>query len=306
MIRQLYPDERSRNRALGVWAAVSGFSLALGPVLGGTLVGAWSWRGIFWFDVTFGLAALVVAALVLPESADPRAGRVDITGTRARRAARWPRWSSASSTARRPASPRLACWRCSRVRGRRRGLRALGAPRPVSAARPELPAGPAVRDPERGRVLLLLRDLRDLLLHRAVPGRGRRLLRIPDRGPVPADDCRDDRGVAAGRPLDDRARRPLVAGRRMRALRGRAAADQRGARPDPAYLPLAAALGLAGSASASASCRSPRRCWRRSPASGRAWPPRPRTPAGSSARSPASPCSARVVNAELRSGLVSR
>jgi predicted MFS family arabinose efflux permease len=81
MIRQLYGEERSRNRALGVWAAVSGFSLALGPVLGGTLVGAWSWRGIFWFDVTFGLAALAAAALVLPESADPRAGRVDVAGT---------------------------------------------------------------------------------------------------------------------------------------------------------------------------------------------------------------------------------
>ena len=81
MIRHLYPDERSRNRALGVWAAVSGFSLALGPVLGGALVGVWSWRGIFWFDVTFGLAALVVAAMVLPESADPGAGRVDVPGT---------------------------------------------------------------------------------------------------------------------------------------------------------------------------------------------------------------------------------
>jgi EmrB/QacA subfamily drug resistance transporter len=81
MIRQLYADERSRNRALGVWAAVSGFSLALGPVLGGILVGLWSFRAIFWFDVTFGLAALVVAARVLPESSDPRAGRLDISGT---------------------------------------------------------------------------------------------------------------------------------------------------------------------------------------------------------------------------------
>jgi EmrB/QacA subfamily drug resistance transporter len=81
MVRQLYTEERSRNRALGVWAAVSGFSLALGPVLGGTLVGLWSWRGIFWFDVTFGLAAMLVSAFVLPESADPRAGRVDRTGT---------------------------------------------------------------------------------------------------------------------------------------------------------------------------------------------------------------------------------
>jgi Arabinose efflux permease len=77
MIRHLYPDERSRNRALGVWAAVSGFSLALGPVLGGALVGVWSWRGIFWFDVTFGLAALVVAAMVLPES--PTRGRAGST-----------------------------------------------------------------------------------------------------------------------------------------------------------------------------------------------------------------------------------
>src|SRR6476469_468090 len=81
MIRHLYLDERSRNRALGVCAAVSGFSLALGPVLGGALVGVWSWRGIFWFDVTFGLAALVVAAMILPESSDPGAGRVDVPGT---------------------------------------------------------------------------------------------------------------------------------------------------------------------------------------------------------------------------------
>jgi EmrB/QacA subfamily drug resistance transporter len=81
MIRQLYPDQRRRNRALGVWAAVSGFSLALGPVLGGALVGVWSWRGIFWFDVTFGLIALVAAARLLPESADPGAGRVDAAGT---------------------------------------------------------------------------------------------------------------------------------------------------------------------------------------------------------------------------------
>jgi EmrB/QacA subfamily drug resistance transporter len=81
MIRQLYPDLRSRNRALGMWAAVSGLALALGPVLGGVLVGLWSWRGIFCFDVAFGLAATLVAAVVLPESSDPQAGRVDTIGT---------------------------------------------------------------------------------------------------------------------------------------------------------------------------------------------------------------------------------
>ena len=62
MLRHLYTDERSRTRALGVWAAVSGLALALGPVIGGALVGVWSWRGIFWFNLAFGLAALVAGA----------------------------------------------------------------------------------------------------------------------------------------------------------------------------------------------------------------------------------------------------
>jgi EmrB/QacA subfamily drug resistance transporter len=81
MLRQLYPDTRARSRAIGVWAATSGFALAAGPVVGGVLVGLWSWRGIFWFNLAFGLAALIVAAIVLPESANSDAGRVDIPGT---------------------------------------------------------------------------------------------------------------------------------------------------------------------------------------------------------------------------------
>jgi EmrB/QacA subfamily drug resistance transporter len=80
MLRQLYPGERSRNRAIGIWAAVSGFALAAGPVIGGALVGAWSWRAIFWFNLIFGLATLALVAVVLPESADPQAHRVDVTG----------------------------------------------------------------------------------------------------------------------------------------------------------------------------------------------------------------------------------
>jgi EmrB/QacA subfamily drug resistance transporter len=81
MIRHLYTTQRTRARALGVWTAVSGLALALGPVLGGALVGTWSWRAIFWFNVIFGLIALVAGSIVLPENSDPEAHRVDIAGT---------------------------------------------------------------------------------------------------------------------------------------------------------------------------------------------------------------------------------
>ena len=81
MLRHLYPESRARSRAIGIWAGTSGLALAMGPVVGGVLVGVWSWRGIFWFNLAFGLAALIVAAIILPESADPTAARVDTAGT---------------------------------------------------------------------------------------------------------------------------------------------------------------------------------------------------------------------------------
>jgi EmrB/QacA subfamily drug resistance transporter len=82
MIRHLYTTHRTRTRALGVWTAVSGLALALGPVLGGALVGEYhTWRAIFWFNLAFGLVALVAGAIVLPENSDPDAHRVDIAGT---------------------------------------------------------------------------------------------------------------------------------------------------------------------------------------------------------------------------------
>jgi EmrB/QacA subfamily drug resistance transporter len=75
MIRHLYTDRRERAQALGVWAAVSGLALAAGPVIGGTLVGVWSWRAVFWFNLLFGAIAFLGALVVLPENADPQTGR---------------------------------------------------------------------------------------------------------------------------------------------------------------------------------------------------------------------------------------
>ena len=81
VVRQIYTGTKERAWAVGIWAAVSGLALALGPVIGGALVGLWSWRAIFWFNLIFGLIALVAAAITVPESSDPTAARVDILGT---------------------------------------------------------------------------------------------------------------------------------------------------------------------------------------------------------------------------------
>ncbi|HMK99925.1 MAG TPA: MFS transporter, partial [Acidimicrobiales bacterium] len=80
MIRHLYPDRQERARALGIWAAVSGLALAMGPVIGGVLAGLYSWRAVFWFNLFFGAVAFAGAALTLPENADPQNARLDIPG----------------------------------------------------------------------------------------------------------------------------------------------------------------------------------------------------------------------------------
>ncbi len=82
MIRHIYTDERIRARALGVWTAVSGVALAMGPVIGGALIGEFgTWRAIFWFNLIVGAVGLAGVLAVLPENSDPDAHRVDIAGT---------------------------------------------------------------------------------------------------------------------------------------------------------------------------------------------------------------------------------
>jgi EmrB/QacA subfamily drug resistance transporter len=80
LIRHIYPERQERAVALGVWAAVSGLALSLGPVLGGVLADGLGWRSIFWFGLGFGAVALAVAAVTLTESSDPERRKVDVPG----------------------------------------------------------------------------------------------------------------------------------------------------------------------------------------------------------------------------------
>jgi EmrB/QacA subfamily drug resistance transporter len=79
IIRNTFEDPRERAQAIGIWGAVAGISMALGPVLGGVLVGL-SWRGVFLVNIPIGLAAIALTARFVPESRSPRPRRPDPIG----------------------------------------------------------------------------------------------------------------------------------------------------------------------------------------------------------------------------------
>lgn len=63
----------ARGRAIGTWAGAGAITAALGPVLGGWLVDAVSWRAIFLINVPLALATVWIALRSVPESRDPAA-----------------------------------------------------------------------------------------------------------------------------------------------------------------------------------------------------------------------------------------
>ena len=77
IIRVVWPDERARGRALGIWAGCNGIGLAIGPTLGGFLINHLGWRSIFFVVVPLGLAAVALARAVIPESSDPQERHFD-------------------------------------------------------------------------------------------------------------------------------------------------------------------------------------------------------------------------------------
>ena len=80
IIRNVFEDPGERARAIGMWGATVGLSMALGPVIGGVLTQGIGWRSVFWINIPVGLAALALTTRLVPESKAPAARRLDPVG----------------------------------------------------------------------------------------------------------------------------------------------------------------------------------------------------------------------------------
>ena len=76
IVSTVFPaDERAR--ALGIWTGVSALALGLGPLVGGALVDAVSWRWLFWLNLPFCLLGVVLVLASTDEQRDETAASPD-------------------------------------------------------------------------------------------------------------------------------------------------------------------------------------------------------------------------------------
>jgi EmrB/QacA subfamily drug resistance transporter len=61
-------DDKERGKAIGTWAGVGAITSAVGPVAGGWLVDAFSWRAIFFLNVPIACATIALAIIAVPDS----------------------------------------------------------------------------------------------------------------------------------------------------------------------------------------------------------------------------------------------
>jgi EmrB/QacA subfamily drug resistance transporter len=80
LITNIFVDPVRRAKAIGLWAAMVGVGVAVGPITGGWLLEHFSWGSIFLVNVPIAAVAILGGILFVPTSRDPSAPRVDLGG----------------------------------------------------------------------------------------------------------------------------------------------------------------------------------------------------------------------------------
>jgi len=73
-------EPHERGRAIGVWAGAVGLAVAIGPIVGGVLLEHFWWGSVFLINVPVVIAGIVLVSVLVPESRDPKPGRIDLPG----------------------------------------------------------------------------------------------------------------------------------------------------------------------------------------------------------------------------------
>src|SRR6201991_1648871 len=73
-------DPKERPRAIGVWAGAVGLGVAIGPLVGGLLLQHFWYGSVFLIKVPFVIIGIVLLLALVPESRDPKPGRIDVLG----------------------------------------------------------------------------------------------------------------------------------------------------------------------------------------------------------------------------------
>ncbi|MFL5320277.1 MAG: MFS transporter [Myxococcaceae bacterium] len=79
IVRASYRVE-DQPTAIGAWSGLSGVTSVIGPIVGGWMITAWSWRAIFFLNVPLAIACIWVTLRHVPESRSERTGKLDFPG----------------------------------------------------------------------------------------------------------------------------------------------------------------------------------------------------------------------------------
>src|SRR5438093_3184885 len=80
LIANIFTERRERARAIGLWGATTGVGVAIGPIVGGWLLGHFWWGSVFVFMVPVAAVVGALIAYAVPASSDPSKPPIDLRG----------------------------------------------------------------------------------------------------------------------------------------------------------------------------------------------------------------------------------